>query len=170
MCGTGKHQKVLDGCTLTLEPHTVTALVGASGGGKSTIAALLTRFYDPAGDLLTHLLPEPEGSTYLLRSTYIEAPPVTTPALTPDLEPQPWGHMALRSHIAGGAVTLDGVDVRELETRWLRGTVVGVVSQDPVLLRMRACTPTHSQVASAPCPHPSPTPLTPPGALAWDGA
>lgn len=38
---------VLDGIDLTLEPGTVTALVGPSGSGKSTLAALLARFHDP---------------------------------------------------------------------------------------------------------------------------
>jgi len=38
---------VLDGLDLELRPGTVTALVGPSGAGKSTIAALLSRLYDP---------------------------------------------------------------------------------------------------------------------------
>ncbi|ALJ21641.1 ABC transporter ATP-binding protein/permease [Microbacterium sp. No. 7] len=37
---------VLQDITLTLEPGTVTALVGPSGSGKSTLAALLARFHD----------------------------------------------------------------------------------------------------------------------------
>lgn len=37
---------VLDDIALTLEPGTVTALVGPSGSGKSTLAALLARFHD----------------------------------------------------------------------------------------------------------------------------
>ncbi|HLS64784.1 MAG TPA: ABC transporter ATP-binding protein, partial [Ruania sp.] len=39
---------VLQDVTLTLQPGTVTALVGASGSGKSTLAALLARFHDVA--------------------------------------------------------------------------------------------------------------------------
>jgi ABC-type multidrug transport system fused ATPase/permease subunit len=37
---------VLNEVTLELKPGTVTALVGASGGGKSTIVSLIERFYD----------------------------------------------------------------------------------------------------------------------------
>jgi len=39
---------VLDGMSLELRPGEVVALVGPSGGGKSTVAALLSRFYDPS--------------------------------------------------------------------------------------------------------------------------
>ena len=38
---------VLEDLTLTLNPGQVVALVGPSGGGKSTVAALLSRLYDP---------------------------------------------------------------------------------------------------------------------------
>jgi ABC-type dipeptide/oligopeptide/nickel transport system ATPase component len=34
---------------------------------------------------------------------------------------------------SGGAILLDGVDLRQLDPSWLRSSVVGVVSQEPVL-------------------------------------
>jgi ATP-binding cassette subfamily B protein len=40
---------VLDGFTLDIPPGTSLALVGATGSGKSTVASLLARFYDPEG-------------------------------------------------------------------------------------------------------------------------
>jgi ATP-binding cassette subfamily B protein len=40
--------QVLKKVSFDLQPNTMNALVGPSGGGKSTIAQLLLRFYDPA--------------------------------------------------------------------------------------------------------------------------
>ncbi|KKA23303.1 ABC transporter [Rasamsonia emersonii CBS 393.64] len=40
---------VLQGVNFKIPPNKHTAIVGASGGGKSTIVALLERFYDPTG-------------------------------------------------------------------------------------------------------------------------
>lgn len=42
----GGHQ-ALSGVSFTLEPDTVTAIVGSSGSGKSTLARLLLRFFEP---------------------------------------------------------------------------------------------------------------------------
>jgi ATP-binding cassette subfamily B protein len=72
--------EVLQGIDLVVEPGQVVALVGPSGGGKSTMGAMLSRLYDPSA----------------------------------------------------GRLTLDGVDLRDLDPAWLR-RLVGVVSQEPVL-------------------------------------
>ncbi|KAI3925712.1 hypothetical protein MKX01_003271 [Papaver californicum] len=45
--------KVLNGINLTLKCGTVTALVGSSGAGKSTIVQLLARFYEPTRGRIT---------------------------------------------------------------------------------------------------------------------
>jgi ATP-binding cassette subfamily B protein len=44
---------VLDGFTLDIPSGTSLALVGATGSGKSTVASLLARFYDPEGGRVT---------------------------------------------------------------------------------------------------------------------
>jgi subfamily B ATP-binding cassette protein MsbA len=46
-------QPVLSGLSLTVNPGEVVALVGPSGAGKTTISALLCRFYDPTGGEIT---------------------------------------------------------------------------------------------------------------------
>ncbi|KAJ8272983.1 hypothetical protein GJAV_G00095830 [Gymnothorax javanicus] len=45
------HQ-ILKNFSLTLPPGKTVAIVGASGGGKSTVAALLERFYDPSSGVV----------------------------------------------------------------------------------------------------------------------
>ncbi|MCJ8728435.1 hypothetical protein PDJAM_G00004440 [Pangasius djambal] len=73
--------QILKNLNLTLPPCKTVAIVGESGGGKSTVAALLERFYDPSS----------------------------------------------------GVVMLDGLDIRTLDPSWLRGHVIGFISQEPVL-------------------------------------
>jgi len=46
-------QPVLSGLSLAVNPGEVVALVGPSGAGKTTISALLCRFYDPTSGVIT---------------------------------------------------------------------------------------------------------------------
>ena len=74
---------VVSDLSITFPAGKMCALVGASGSGKSTVVALIERFYDPLPD-------------------------------------------------NGGCVKLDGVDLRQLNLKWLRRQI-GLVSQEPVL-------------------------------------
>ncbi|GAA5098674.1 ABC transporter ATP-binding protein [Wohlfahrtiimonas larvae] len=51
--GYDSEHLVVKNFDLTLKPGTVTAIVGASGAGKSTIARLLLRFFDPVQGKIT---------------------------------------------------------------------------------------------------------------------
>ncbi|KAF2075245.1 hypothetical protein CYY_003463 [Polysphondylium violaceum] len=75
-----KGSQVLKNISLKLQTGTITALVGPSGGGKSTIVSLIERFYDPDS----------------------------------------------------GLITLDGVDIKQIDLKWYRG-IIGYVSQEPLL-------------------------------------
>lgn len=71
---------ILRGVNLVFPAGKTTALVGASGSGKSTVVSLVERFYDPLS----------------------------------------------------GSVKLDGVEIQDLNLRWLRSQI-GLVSQEPTL-------------------------------------
>ena len=60
--------KALTDLSLTIEPGKVTALVGLSGAGKSTIVNLLDKFYTPdSGEITLCGIPLQEWDTYALR-------------------------------------------------------------------------------------------------------
>jgi len=74
------NDRVLKNVSFNMKKGTVTALVGSSGAGKSTIADLIPRFYD----------------------------------------------------VVDGSVTMDGVDIRDIEINSLR-RLMGIVSQETIL-------------------------------------
>jgi len=49
----GRGPEVLHGIDLDVQPGTTVALVGHTGAGKSTIAKLIARFYEPTGGRIT---------------------------------------------------------------------------------------------------------------------
>jgi ATP-binding cassette subfamily B protein len=58
--GYSRREPVLDGVSIRVEPGETLALVGTAGSGKSTVALLLPRFYDPqAGELRLGGVPLP---------------------------------------------------------------------------------------------------------------
>ncbi|RZF41361.1 hypothetical protein LSTR_LSTR000075 [Laodelphax striatellus] len=78
---TRPEQVILKNFNLSLPAGKTVAIVGTSGNGKSTVAALLERFYD----------------------------------------------------VDQGCITVAGVDIRKLDPKWLRGKVIGLINQEPVL-------------------------------------
>lgn len=74
-------QNILTDFNLNIKGGQMVALVGLSGGGKSTLAVLLERFYD----------------------------------------------------VTEGKITIDGIDLRDLDPTWLRGRAIGFINQEPVL-------------------------------------
>lgn len=75
------NQLILKDFNLVLKPGQTIALVGQSGCGKSTIAGLLERFYEPTK----------------------------------------------------GRILIDGVDIKDMSSNWLRGQIIGFIEQQPVL-------------------------------------
>ena len=92
------------GLSLHIKPGQVVALVGPSGGGKSTIVSLIERFYDCNSGTISI-------STYNNTvNTVIDA----------------WGEGHLLGYISGG------LDVKQLDPLWFR-TRLSLVSQEPTL-------------------------------------
>ncbi len=102
--GYTRDRPVLDGFRLRVEAGETLALVGASGSGKSTVAALLSRIYDvDAGSGASSGASSGAG-----------------PGTGPDSGP------------GAGAVRIDGHDVRELTLASLRAQI-GMVFEDSFL-------------------------------------
>lgn len=123
---------VLKGISMSFKSGTVSALVGASGCGKSTIVALIERFYDPV--LLSHHPDDekgehhPKGTSTLMKGEDTAKLSILAEESSTIGTPAP----PLGAAEGTGSVKLDGVDLRELNLRWLRSQI-GFVQQEPIL-------------------------------------
>jgi ATP-binding cassette subfamily B (MDR/TAP) protein 1 len=119
---------ILKGISMSFKPGTTSALVGASGCGKSTIVALIERFYDPV--LFSHNPDDEKGDDHPNETRGVDA----AKSIKSGEE-----SLTIRTPIptagtaeGAGSIKIDGLDLRELNLRWLRSRI-GFVQQEPIL-------------------------------------
>lgn len=100
--------RVFDGMSLRIPAGQTAALIGSSGSGKSTVMALLERFYDPVAAVVDRGEEEEDKLT--------DIKVVGDPKLDD----------------SNGVVLVDGIDIREMDVMYLRESI-GLVGQEPVL-------------------------------------
>jgi len=104
---TRKTARVFDDMSLKIPAGQTAALIGSSGSGKSTVMALLERFYDPVAAIV--------DSGKKTEDEKIEV--VIDPPKLDD---------------SNGVVYVDGTDIRAMDVMYLRQSI-GLVGQEPVL-------------------------------------
>ncbi|CZR50859.1 probable leptomycin B resistance protein pmd1 [Phialocephala subalpina] len=119
------HVKVLDDLNLRFEPGKITAIVGASGSGKSTIVGLLERWYELDAEK-RYVLPESAVKDKKKTDEELEQEKAEKEQrkLEEDLE-GPKTPVELSGSILIGGRNLDGIDLK-----WWR-TQIGLVQQEP---------------------------------------
>ncbi|ETO29603.1 P-glycoprotein [Reticulomyxa filosa] len=103
---------VLEQLSWKVEPGTICALVGPSGGGKSTVVNMCMRFYDPDSGMFPITISFFFFSHHLHLHSFIP--------------------FSLKKKKKKGVVRIDGRDLREYDLRTLHAQM-GSVSQEPVL-------------------------------------
>lgn len=101
--------KVLDNLSMTFPSGKQTAVVGASGSGKSTIVGLIERWYELDGDpisnaLVSYINFRTTASTNALKTLYFRS----------------------------GSITVGGTNLHEIDLKWWRSQI-GLVQQEPFL-------------------------------------
>ena len=157
---TRPDQPVLQRVSLELQPGTVTALVGPSGGGKSTIVALLERFYDvglspaqrqdkaaAAADVAADAAADVSNAERLAALLAAAVAPSSGSTLARAPLASQYGALSIASSPADSAVVavggaaevasvpairFDDHDLRALPLSWLRRHMA-LVAQEPVL-------------------------------------
>jgi len=103
---TRKTARVFNGLSLKIPSGQTAALIGSSGSGKSTVMALLERFYDPVAAVVDR---GDKGEDERIEIV-IDG----------------------KLNDSDGVVMVDGIDVRKMDVKYLRNAIA-LVGQEPVL-------------------------------------
>lgn len=103
---TRKTARVFDGLNLTIPAGQTAALIGSSGSGKTTVMALLERFYDPVAAVVDR---GDQGED--------ERVEIVVDGKVDD---------------SNGVILVDGIDIRKMDVKYLRNSIA-LVGQEPVL-------------------------------------